>query len=137
MVDNNLIKKMVQNEFGIRDIGTKKRVSNIVHARWVYFKLARKYTNTSYASIGSVVNRDHATVLHGLKYIDYDMELPRFANVKEAYHKIDDFMQTGKKDPLKLKLVDLYEIKEHIKDLKARVTLLEYEKSKQNTLVED
>lgn len=135
MVTPETIKKLVEKEFNL-DISSKKRLSHIVHARWVYFKLAREFTTCSLATIGKEALRDHATVLHGLKYIDSDMKLERFLHIHEAYEKIKNFLITGDNSPLRKNLVDLHEIKEHIRGLEDRISLLEYE-SKQNNLVKD
>lgn len=130
------IKKLVQKEFKIKNIGTKNRLRHIVHARWVYFKLAKDYTTHSLSSIGLEVNRDHATVLHGLKYIDYDLKQVQFQHIKEIYEKLNSFISSGKRFVPDEKLVDLQEIKNHIKNLESRIKLLEYE-SKQNNLVKN
>jgi len=48
----------------------KTRARDMCYARAVYYKLAKRYTVQSLTSIGKLVNRDHATVLHGLKLFD-------------------------------------------------------------------
>lgn len=135
MVDLKLLVDLVQKEFNIIDISTKKRGSERVHARWVYFKLARMYTHKSYSVIGREVKRDHATVLHGLKYIDTDMKDKRFHYVKDIYDKIETFLITGKSILQDENLVDLQSLLNRIKVLEKRVSILEYEKqSKQNQM---
>ena len=47
---------------------TKTR--DIVEARYIYFYRARKLTNASYERIGRLVNRDHSTVIYGIKQVD-------------------------------------------------------------------
>jgi len=62
---------MVQKELEIDDIGVKSRSRELSQARFIYFKLAKKYCRyASLSKIGSVVNRDHATVINGLKRFD-------------------------------------------------------------------
>ena len=48
----------------------KIRTRDMAYARAVYYKLAKRYTVQSLTSIGKLVGRDHATVLHGLKLFD-------------------------------------------------------------------
>ena len=48
----------------------KTRTRDMAYARAVYYKLAKRYTVKSLTSIGELVGRDHATVLHGLKLFD-------------------------------------------------------------------
>jgi len=48
----------------------KTRTRDMAYARAVYYKLAKRYTVQSLTSIGKLVGRDHATVLHGLKLFD-------------------------------------------------------------------
>jgi hypothetical protein len=48
----------------------KTRTRDMAYARAVYYKLAKRYTVQPLSSIGKLVDRDHATVLHGLKLFD-------------------------------------------------------------------
>lgn len=59
------------------DIKTHKR--HIVYLRWIYFKSCKVVTNNSLDLIGQEVNRDHASVIHGLKNVDIPL--------KEQYYK--------------------------------------------------
>lgn len=56
-----------------RSANTNLRFREMVLARNLYFKLARQYTSFSLTQIGIIVNRDHSTVLHGLKTIENDI----------------------------------------------------------------
>ena len=49
---------------------SKTRERPISEARQFYFKRARLFTKASAKRIGELVNRDHATVLHGVKVVD-------------------------------------------------------------------
>ena len=54
------------------DLSKKTRQSDYVYGRMVYFHLARTKTNAPLNKIGLLVERDHTTVLHGIKkYKDY------------------------------------------------------------------
>jgi len=65
------ILQMVQKELNLEDITIKNRSREMSQARFIYFKLARKYCRyASLARIGKAVKRDHATVINGLKKFD-------------------------------------------------------------------
>jgi hypothetical protein len=52
------------------DLKTKTRDRRLAYSRNVYFKLARVLTSYSLNDIGKLVNRDHCTVIHGIKQFD-------------------------------------------------------------------
>jgi len=60
------IKELVDSEFGL-DISVKNRKATVVYARCIYYRLCREYTKASLYEIGEILNKNHATVLHGLK----------------------------------------------------------------------
>ena len=136
MITVKTLHDLVEREFMVK-LSSKSRLNHIVHARWVYFKLSREFTSASLSTIGREVKRDHATVLHGLKYIDADMRDQRFAYVAEAYERLKKFLLDSDKSPVRKNLVDLHELKEQIKQLSTRVSVLEYEKSKSDEMVKD
>tara|TARA_B100001057_G_scaffold20991_2_gene19431 strand:- start:1171 stop:1569 length:399 start_codon:yes stop_codon:yes gene_type:complete len=73
------IQKYVNEHFKL-DITKKTRIKNYVEARYIYFKLCQDFGETrTLSSIGQSINKDHATVLHGLKTISdwmlYDQKL--------------------------------------------------------------
>ena len=49
------------------DITKQKRPRAMVYGRAMYYQLCKDFTSHSLSDIGSVVNKDHAGVLHGLK----------------------------------------------------------------------
>lgn len=64
------------------DIGSKSRKQHLVYARYVFFHFARKLTNCSLSEIGRVCGqRDHSTVLHGLKKFDQLMKYDDFKSI--------------------------------------------------------
>lgn len=69
------LQETIENFLGVYDIDSKRRSEEIVKARTMYFVIARK-RNYSLDFIGNIVNRNHATVIHGLKlhdnYMRYD-----------------------------------------------------------------
>lgn len=52
------------------NIADKKSRREYVYARALYFKLAKEFTSSSYKEMGYLVNRDHPSVIHGLKVFD-------------------------------------------------------------------
>ena len=78
---------MVEKELDLKDISVKDRTRHMSQARFIYFKLARKYCRyASLARIGSVVNRDHATVINGLKKFDTEARYDPY--MYDVYDKI-------------------------------------------------
>jgi hypothetical protein len=83
---------MVEEKLQIKDLKVKDRSRGVYQARFIYFKLAKKYCKyASLSKIGEAVDRDHATVINGLK--KYDMEAkydPYMGDVYDAVaSKID------------------------------------------------
>jgi len=78
---------MVQKELDIKDISIKNRTREMSQARFIYFKLAKKYCRyASLSRIGNVVNRDHATVINGLKKFDTEAKYDPY--MYDVYDKI-------------------------------------------------
>lgn len=65
-MNKQIIKEIVDNYFEI-NINRNTRKRNYVEARAIYFKLCREFTKMSLEEIGKQVNRDHASVLHGIR----------------------------------------------------------------------
>jgi len=65
-MDKETIKELVNNYFNL-DITRKTRKKEYVEARSYFYKLMREHTPYSLEQIGKEVNRDHASVLHGIK----------------------------------------------------------------------
>ncbi len=64
--DLKIIKEIVEAFLGV-PLNSPSRKRNVVYARAVYFRLARDFTAHPLALIGGEINKDHATVIHGLK----------------------------------------------------------------------
>lgn len=63
------LKLAVRKVFGVNiDVNTRKRV--FVDARRIYAKILRDQ-GFSFASIGFTLKKDHATIMHYLRYIDH------------------------------------------------------------------
>ena len=81
------ILNMVQKELDLKDISVKDRTRHMAQARFIYFKLARKYCRyASLARIGNVVNRDHATVINGIKKFETEARYDPY--MYDVYDKI-------------------------------------------------
>ena len=68
-MNSKIIKKAVENAFNTF-IDVKSRKREIVYIRSIYYKLCKDFTKESLDAIGKHVNKDHATVLNGLKIFD-------------------------------------------------------------------
>jgi chromosomal replication initiation ATPase DnaA len=78
---------LVQYELSINNLGSKTRTRELAQARFIYFKLARKFCRyASLSAIGKQVNRDHATVINGLKKYDTEAKYDPYMN--DIYDKI-------------------------------------------------
>lgn len=89
------IKYLVEREIGV-DLSIQSRRRHLVYARFIFFKLARDNTRYSLSDIGRLINKDHASVLHGIKQFDnvireYEDELFKI------YVKIDALCKTKRK----------------------------------------
>jgi len=65
----NTVLYMVCTYYGVEpdDVKGKDRTRHLVIARQIYCYLARTYTRSTLKQIGSIINRDHATVIYGNK----------------------------------------------------------------------
>lgn len=100
-----IIKKYVENHFKIGDISIKSRSREIALARQIYFHLCRKLTTSSFALMGSEVDRDHSTAIHGVKKIEDCLSLGIYAEISEPYNalssKLKSIIWEGDADRLK------------------------------------
>ena len=152
----NYIKKLVEKETGVADISVNSRKRHIVESRAVYYKLCRVFLPKRYNTlsvIGDTVNRDHASVLHGLKLFDSFSDKKHFVLYRKAYDKlfkilkstmpvdvldnidmIDSFIENLSKENVKLKTEYLSIADEHQR-LKEKYYKLEKLKLTKETLL--
>ena len=80
-IDN--IKKIIQEESGLKDILKDTRKRNYVDARRIFYHILRNYHYLSLDKIGKISrNRNHATVLHGLRNVEFLMKVdPSISNL--------------------------------------------------------
>lgn len=63
------IKKAVEVYFNYKDLNELTRERPYVYARVIYAVISKRRTNYSYHTIGKVINKNHATILHYVKNI--------------------------------------------------------------------
>lgn len=63
------IKKYCETCYKIKDISKVNREVEYVEARALYYSLSRKYTSFSLQKIGALLNKHHASVVHGINKI--------------------------------------------------------------------
>lgn len=92
METHKLIKKRINNFFDI-DINEPTRIEKYVEARMIYYWLCYYFTNMNLSKIAKTVNKNHATVLHGIKNFPIFMETD-----KEFKEKFLEIYETLKED---------------------------------------
>ena len=92
METHKLIKKRINNFFEI-DINEPTRIEKYVEARMIYYWLCYYFTNMNLSRIAKTVNKNHATVLHGIKNFPIFMETD-----KEFKEKFLAIYETLKED---------------------------------------
>lgn len=73
METHKLIKKTINKFFNI-DIDKQTRIEKYVEARMIYYWICYYFTNMNLSKIAKTVNKNHATVLHGIKNFPNFME---------------------------------------------------------------
>jgi hypothetical protein len=111
------IKRTVENVTGIEDLATRNRAYEVTMARWLYIKIARENTKHSLKSIGNVIDRDHATVLHGTRNVDF--ELTYNSDLQTKYDKALIISLS------KLNTQNIEQIDQRISELKSELLKLE------------
>ena len=66
MITKEFIKETLERKTGL-DLKRRTRIREYINVRAVYYELCREYTMESLASIGKLLDKDHATVIHGRK----------------------------------------------------------------------
>ena len=75
---------------------SKARTRQTVFERAVFFKLCRVLTKESLSDIGKMTGRDHATVVHGLKVFENDIE-PNDGKRKKYHRYYELYVELLKK----------------------------------------
>jgi len=92
METHKIIRKRINDFFGI-DIDEPTRIEKYVEARMIYYWLCYYFTNMNLSRIAKTVNKNHATVLHGIKNFPIFMETD-----KEFKEKFLAIYETLKED---------------------------------------
>lgn len=93
---NNLqtILEVISEYYGVSEnsIKSKTRKVKSVRARQIYFYIAYKTSGKGLAEIGKLVNRDHTTVIHGIRKIEGEIDIYQdtFLEFKELKAKCDN-----------------------------------------------
>ena len=88
MITLSIIKSYVETSASIDNIGLKKRTRHYSDSRFVYFAMAKKYTKFPLQTIGKYVNRDHTTVLHGIRQISNIIQQDE--SLRKIYEEVDN-----------------------------------------------
>jgi len=97
----------------------KTRARDMCYARAVYYKLAKRYTVQSLTSIGKLVGRDHATVLHGLKL--FDEAIMYSEPLKVVYDSFSINVENKNLEDADSNMLDIKNLAEQNKRLKRKV----------------
>jgi len=102
-MNSTAIKNSVQNTFNtFIDIKSRKR--EVVYMRAIYYKLCKEFTFESLVKIGKTINKDHATVIHGLKVFDNVINPTWEKGYYNKYLKLQEHLNTKVK--LQVKQLD-------------------------------
>ena len=137
-MNSKLIRNSINNTFNIK-IQDKTRRRDVVYPRAIYYKLASDFSGESLASIGRTVNKDHATVIHGLKLFNNVINSKWEKNYYNKYLKLKSHienklnLQIKRIDPdrfyhdkYKIKLLQNREMYNFAKDLIFKMYLMDH-----------
>lgn len=83
MVTSDKILKTV-NEVSEINITEKSRNQHAVWCRWIYFHITEKYTGAGPSFIARQINKNHATVIHGLNNINEILKIEKYKKIHET-----------------------------------------------------
>ena len=84
------IKIIVENYLGYR-IDQKTRLRPIAEARFIFSSLCRKHLKCTLQSIADVIDRDHATILYGVKQAEYLKS--KYIVFRTKYENLDNLVK--------------------------------------------
>ena len=96
----NEIKLLIESVSKCNDISIGSRKRHYVYLRSVYYLLSKKYTTFSLFKIGKEVKKDHASVIHNLELIEYNLNKDYFDEYKEIYDVCDEYLKQRKRNIL-------------------------------------
>lgn len=119
--DIQRIRNVVESETGF-DLDVKSRKRGLVHARRMYYKILKLYTNMSLDAIGKTLKteQNHATVLHQTKMFDNDFEHDKVFNTtfRRIMNTLEGVVEISEEEKLK---DDNMLLRQQIKDLKKQI----------------
>lgn len=128
------IKKLVEKEFDVDDLGSSVRDQLHVDARTVYFVLCQRNTKYSLSRTAKYVNRHHATAIHAYKiykqWVDFP---PAFVDNLKSLDRLDKIIQGGVEEvSIESELIDIYKKKNVIlqEQIDSLLKRLEYQTNK-------
>lgn len=84
--------------FNVKDITISSRETNIVHCRYVYIALARKFTGLSYDFIGKKVGLNHPSCLKAFRVFNDFYNQQSFSEFKEGYLELEKSFKESLED---------------------------------------
>jgi len=109
------IKEFLDKEFAF-NIAEQTRKSEYVNARYMYYFFAFKYSSEIVTNkrVGNAVNRDHASVMHGMRCYKDFYETDKY--FREVANRIEDSL----KELLPVKLKRNFEVVDNMNDVVLR-----------------
>lgn len=103
------ISESVCNHYGIEVKNLIKKGRKAVYSkpRQMYFYMANEFSQKTLCEIGEFVERDHATVHHGITKIRIEKEI--YSSIKKDIEKISENIFCGGLIPLDIDLLKLTE----------------------------
>ena len=99
------IKETIEWRSGMK-FDSPSRERNRSYLRSLYYTLAKEYTNQTITAIAKTVNRDHSTVIHGLKLFEQAYTYEPL--IRDLY---EDFLSEHPEKPSRVKVKKLDSIK--------------------------
>jgi hypothetical protein len=110
------IKRLVEKEFDVKDLGSPIRDQLHVDARTVYFILCQRNTKYSLSRTAKYVNRHHATAIHAYKIYQQWVDFPPpFVDNLKSLDRLDKIIQGGVEElSVEADLLEIYKKKNEI-----------------------
>lgn len=124
------IRNYVESKTGL-DISRKTRKRQYVDARALYYKMCREYTDASLEEIGTLVNRDHSSVVHSVLHC-FDSVYKFNPLVRNIY---DDFKPILVASPERLTREEIDSIVNENRMLRSRLAYVESRNGRMMDLV--
>lgn len=113
----SFIEGIVLEQTGLDKIRTKSRAHEYVLGRFLFCGLAKQYTPYSLATIGSYLDRDHATVLHAIRSLEWELKWNK--DLQAQHESLTIIMESQFTETM-----NAAEIKERINILEKQLTKL-------------